>query len=250
MRRTMVGVSLILLLAGAGRASAGGLDVRMGAFFPRARDCGIPSSVPSEYTLFMDVCELYVPESRSLDDLDWKSEFIGAYGGIEYNLVLDRYLELGFHTDWYHRSVDTSYREFTRPDDTEIRQTLHLDIVPMGVTIRLIPTDKRRTVAPYVGAGVDAFYWRYEEYGDFIDFYDPDLAISGDFFHADGWDVGAHVVAGVRVYLNRDFAIVGEGRYQWGKADMGGDFSPNEPGLFNRLDLSGVSATVGLHVRF
>jgi hypothetical protein len=31
---------------------------------------------------------------------------------------------------------------------------------------------------------------------------------------------------------------------------MGGDFSPNEPGLINRLDMSGPSVTFGLHIRF
>ncbi len=31
---------------------------------------------------------------------------------------------------------------------------------------------------------------------------------------------------------------------------MGDDFAPNEPGLVNRIDLSGASFTVGLHVRF
>jgi hypothetical protein len=71
-------------------------------------------------------------------------------------------------------------------------------------------------------------------------------------FKDNGTAFGAHGVAGFRVYLNRDFAIVGEGRYQWAKAkEMGHDFAPNpESGLINRIDLSGYSATVGLHVRF
>jgi hypothetical protein len=31
---------------------------------------------------------------------------------------------------------------------------------------------------------------------------------------------------------------------------MGDDFAPNGPGLENEIDLSGWSATVGVHVRF
>ena len=31
---------------------------------------------------------------------------------------------------------------------------------------------------------------------------------------------------------------------------MGDDFAPNESGLMNTIDLSGASATIGLHVRF
>ena len=59
-----------------------------------------------------------------------------------------------------------------------------------------------------------------------------------------------HAFGGVRLYVNRDFAIVGEARYLWAAKDMGGDFTPNEPGLVNRIDLSGWTWTVGVHVRF
>jgi hypothetical protein len=59
-RRVMAGLGLILLVAGAGPASAGGLDLRIGGFFPRMRDCGVPSSQRAEYTLFQDDCELYM----------------------------------------------------------------------------------------------------------------------------------------------------------------------------------------------
>jgi hypothetical protein len=31
---------------------------------------------------------------------------------------------------------------------------------------------------------------------------------------------------------------------------MGGDFAPTQPGLVNRIDLGGASATLGIHIRF
>jgi len=240
-RRLMTGLGLILLVAGAGRAEAGGLDLRIGGFLPRMRDCGIPSAVPAEYTLFQDDCELYFVG---------KSDFDGVYGGIEFNQVLMDYVELGVHYDYYSRTTDTSYRDYTRPDGTEIRQSLRLRVAPLGVTIRVLPTSKRNKLVPYVGGGVDALFYQYEEYGDFIDFYDPTLPVRSDHFVTDSTAFGVHVLGGFRAYLNRDFAIVGEGRYQWGKDTMGGDFSPNSAGLVNRIDLSGWTFTVGLHMRF
>ena len=36
----------------------------------------------------------------------------------------------------------------------------------------------------------------------------------------------------------------------WAATDMGDDFSPNEPGFVNRIDLNGWTWTVGVHVRF
>ena len=241
MRRAMAGLGLILLVAGTGRAEAGGLDLRIGGFFPRTRDCGIPSAQSAEYTLFQDVCELFFVG---------EGDFDGVYGGIEYNQVLTDYVEVGIHYDYYSNTLDTSYRDYTRPDDSEIRQSLRLRVAPLGVTVRFLPTSKGHKIVPYVGGGVDALFYKYEEYGDFIDFFDPELAILPDHFVSEATAFGYHALGGLRVYLNRDFAVVGEGRYQWGSDDMGDDFAPNEPGLVNKIDLSGWTFTVGVHVRF
>lgn len=242
MRRAILSLTLpVLLIAGASSADAGGLDVRIGGFFPRARDCGVPSDQQAEFTLFQDDCELYFVG---------KSDFDGIFGGAEYNAAISPFLEVGVHVDGYGRSVDTSYRDYTRADGSDIFQTLKLTSVPFGVTVRIIPTSKRARVAPYVGGGVDAVFYKYEEFGDFIAFEDPDLPVISDYFTSEGVAFGVHAVGGLRVYVNRDFAITGEGRYLWAGDDMGDDFAPNEPGLVNRIDLSGWAFTVGLHVRF
>ena len=84
--------------------------------------------------------------------------------------------------------------------------------------MRFLPTNKHARIVPYVGGGVDAVFYKYEEFGDFIDFYDARRnPIIPDHFHDSGTAFGFHAVGGLRVYLNRDFAIVGEGRYQWAK---------------------------------
>jgi hypothetical protein len=230
-RRAILSLTLpALLAAGASPAGAGGLDLRIGGYFPRGNE-----------TLFQDVRDLYIVQT---------SDFDGVYGGIEYNQKILDNVELAVHFDGYSRSVDTSYRDYVRPEGGEIRQTLRLRQAPLGVSIRLVPTSKRAKIAPFVGGGVDAVFYHYEEYGDFIDFFDPTLPILSDAFVSDGTAFGVHVLGGFRVYLNRDFAVVAEGRYQWATDEMGGDFAPNEPGLVNRLDLSGATVTVGLHVRF
>ena len=251
MQRTLLSLILLPLLAGASSpASAGGLDVRLGAFVPRARDCGVPLDEPAKYTLFQDVCDLFIvstPEgARPVSKEDW----VGFTWGIEYNHVLAKNLEVAVHVDGYQKTVQTSYRDWTRPDGSDIFQTLRLNITPFGLTFQLVPTSKRTKVAPFIGGGIDLFYWKYQEFGDFIDFFDPDLPVYEDNFISSGVAFGFHATGGVRFYLNRDFAIVVRGVYQWAEADMGGDFSPNEPGLINRLDLSGAGLTFGLHVRF
>jgi hypothetical protein len=227
-----------LLVAGESRASAGGLDLRIGAFFPRGNE-----------SLFQDLNSLYTPNANPAVGVKAK-DFDGVFGGAEYSVVVAPNIEVGVHLDGYGRRVETSYRDYTRPSGDEIRQTLKLTMAPLGATVRLVPTSKRSRIAPYIGGGVDAIFYKYEEHGDFIDFFDPSNPIIPDRFEDSGTMFGVHAVAGVRVYINRDFAIVAEGRYQWAQKDMGKDFAPNESGLVNRLDLTGAAAVVGLHVRF
>lgn len=257
MRRAILTLILpALLLPGATQADAGGFDLRIGAFAPRGRDCGLYSGGAGEYTLFMDVCELYVPTGRGLDDYDWKSEFDATFGGIEYNQVVSDFVEMGLHFDYAAKTVDTTYRDYVWDNGDEIRQQLRLRMAPLGVSVRLLPTARRHRLVPYIGGGVDAIFYKYEEFGDFVCFPPASSACRFDYdvvpdaFVSEGVAFGYHAMGGLRVYLNRDFAVVGEARYQWGKDDMGDDFAPNEPGLVNRIDLSGWTATVGLHVRF
>lgn len=252
MRRAFFSLLLLPLLLGASSpASAGGFDVRVGGMVPRANDCGRPLDEPTRYTLFQDICDLYiVPDEgfRSLAKEDWR----GVTWGLEYNHVLTDFLEVAFHVDSYQKTVDTSYRDWERPDDGgEIFQSLRLNIVPTGVTLQLVPTSKRARVAPFVGGGVDLVYWKYQEFGDFVDFLDPpEFPIYEDLFVSSGWTFGFHATGGVRFYLNRDFALVVRGNYQWADATMGGDFTAAPGELPFVLDLSGASVTFGLRVRF
>lgn len=236
MRRATLSLTLLVLLVASSRAGAGGLDLRIGGYFPRGNE-----------SLFEDDRSLYFVE---------KSDFYGVYGGVEYNHVVMDNVELGIHLDGYGRTVDTSYRDYTWDDGSEIRQSLKLSMVPLGLSVRFVPTSKRTKIAPFVGGGVDAIFYQYEEFGDFVCFppasgrCEHDWDVVSDVFRSDGTAFGFHALGGLRVYVNRDFAIVAEGRYQWAEDDMGDDFAPNAPGLVNRIDLSGWTFTVGVHVRF
>lgn len=233
--RTTLALSLGLILGQAAAAAAGGLTLRVGGFWPRG-----------ESTLFQDVEDLYTREAY-FDGVPpgvTPSDFSTFTGGIEYHVTLMQNLELGVHADVAEKTLHTSSRDYVDDFGNEIQQSLKLSIVPMGVTLRLIPTGRTTRVAPYLAGGVDVFYWKYEEWGEFVDSFSPRLDIYEDWFRADGVDVGGHVAAGLRLGLNEDFSLVAEARYQFAETDMGDDFRGS------RLDLSGFSATAGLHIRF
>lgn len=232
MRRQMVTLSLATALALVPlQAAAGSVEVRLGAFLPRA-----------DSSLFADTADLFGTQ---------KSDWRGFSGGLEFAGELAPNVELGVHVDGYSRSLDTSYREFTRPSGREIQQTLELTMVPVGLTLRLVPGQRHAFVRPYVGGGVDLIFWKYEEFGDFIDFDSANLDIVADAFQSDGVKVGFHAVGGLRLRLSDDFSLTGEARYQFGgRPVMGDDFEARGPGLENKLDLNGASFTAGINLRF
>ena len=212
-----------LLFPSAGEAS--GIEIRGGGFFPRA-----------DANLFDDTAELFTVERDN-----WQ----GFAGGIEYSHSVTDHFELGFHIDGYGRRHDTVYRDFVDSDDFDIPQSLRLTLVPVGVSVRFLPTRKRAPVAPYVALGVDAVGYNYEEWGDFIDFQSPDFDISSDSFESSGAVFGYHAAAGLRVAVGTDFAITTEVRYLGAsRKQMDDDFRLNE------IDVSGTQVTVGLYLRF
>jgi opacity protein-like surface antigen len=231
MKRALAVVALVVLAMVPRPAAASDLDVRIGALFPSA-----------DSILFDDNEELYgFGPGFPLEDSDW----IGVYGGAEWRFRVAPSLWLGFHLDGYGRTLDTEYLDFERPDGFPIRQSLNLNILPVGASLRWMPRDGRREVSPYVGGGIDAVFYEYEEFGDFIDFFDDDLPVVPDHFQDDGTAFGAHVFVGVRVPVSDDISLLGEARYLWARTDMGEDFGPDL-----EIDLGGVSATFGISIRF
>jgi opacity protein-like surface antigen len=226
MRRVAVVAALGALACAAApmRASAGGLDLRAGAFFPTA-----------DSNLFDDQNELFGTT---------KSDWRGFTGGAEYSFNVAEHVEVGLHVDGYGKQLDTAYVDFERPSGRLIEQTLKLTTVPTGATLRFVANPGRGRFTPYVGGGIDVVYYEYEEFGDFIDFFDDDLPVRSDDFIDTGAAFGAHAVAGLRFPIGDDFSIVAEGRYLWAKKDMGDDFRDNE------IDLGGPSATIGINLRF
>lgn len=221
-RAIILGIGL--MLSAPASTFASGIELRLGGFDPRG-----------DSDLFDDVGELYAVRPR---------DFRGFTGGIEYSLGVGDHVELGFHLDGYGRTVTSSYRDFEAEDGSPIFQDLRLNVVPLGATVRFLPAGRRARVSPYVAAGADIFFYKYEEQGEFIDFFSDGLDISSDAFVSEGATGGFHVAAGLRVPVSHDFSVTGEVRYQQARTRMNDDFSQNE------LDLSGTSATVGVHLRF
>jgi len=226
----LLALGLMALSPAAGWAS--GLELRIGAFFPRG-----------ESDLFVDDNELY-SRAGELAGVT-PNHFDGLYGGVEYSFNVAKKLEMGISIDGYGKTIPTVYRDFTRPDGSEIEQNLRLFTIPLGLSLRFLPRDRFATVQPYVTIGADVIFYQYEEFGDFIDFFSDNLDIRTDSFESDGAAFGGHAAVGLRIPIGHDFAITAEGRYQFAERKrMEEDFDQNI------IDVNGASATIGIRLRF
>ncbi len=207
-----------------GEARASGLELRVGGFLPKL-----------DSILFADSMTLYTVR---------KDDFNGWFGGAEFTANVHPNIELGLAVEGYAREIPTVYRDYVRPSGKEIQQTLRFQTIPVSAIVRFVPSGRYRKVTPYVGGGMTASFYEYEEWGDFIDFRAKGQPVYFDSFKSEGTAFGPMVNAGIRYRLNSDLQITADYRHFWGKENVDGDFRPNE------IDVSGDAITIGFRLIF
>lgn len=150
-------------------------------------------------------------------------------------------------------TTPSEFRKFTDQDDLPIQQRTSFKRVPVTASVRGYLAPRGRSIgrlawvpsqyAPYLGAGGGAMWYRLRQEGDFVD--SETLDVYPDNLSSSRWTPTAHGFAGIDYSLSPRFALNGEARYTWARADLDGDFVDFDP-----IDLSGISATVGISVRF
>ncbi|HEX4935886.1 MAG TPA: hypothetical protein VFV33_22050, partial [Gemmatimonadaceae bacterium] len=162
-------------------------------------------------------------------------------------------IEVGLGTTFASRSAGSESRDFVGEDDLPVLQTTTLDRLGLMATVRASLAAPGRAVGryawipnrvvPFVGGGAGPVWYRLRQTGEFVD--KQTLDIFEDQFESTGWSLGATGFGGADVSLSPRFGVSVEGRYLWARGPMNGDF-----GTFNKIDLSGYDASIGLFVRF
>jgi hypothetical protein len=182
-----------------------------------------------------------------------RSDFSGGTVAADVGIRLKPRLQLVLGTAYTGSSKLSEYRHWTDNKNLPIEQTTSLDRVPVTASVKAYLTSPGRTVgrfawvpsryAPYVGAGVGAIWYRFRQQGDFIN--TNTLAVRADDLSSVGWGPSAQGFAGVDFSLTPRLAVSTEAKYVYARAKLDEKvFSGFQP-----IDLSGLSATVGLHVR-
>lgn len=215
---------------------------------------GTPASAQqSSLSLNLGYFALRGEDTRISDDVIIENLGLFAFGldqfnntsvGAEWLVGFGEYVEVGLGVGFYQQTVLSVYDDFVNLDGTEIEQDFKLRVTPATGTVRFFPFGQRSAIQPYAGAGVGYFNWRYSEVGEFVDFTTFD--VFRDRFVAEGNDVGAVYMGGVRVLSGSRFGVGIEVRYQ----DVQGVVGIDQGFLEERIDLGGLTTSFTFNVRF
>ena len=161
--------------------------------------------------------------------------------------------ELVFSAGWAGSKAGSEYRFWTGSDGLPIRQTTSLERVPLTVSLKWYLASPGESVgrfawvpariAPFVGAGGGLMWYRFQQYGDFVN--TADSSVVSDALASESWTGSLDAYAGVDVALGPRYVLTARAQYTWARSHLGADFAGP-----NALDLLGLSLTAGVGVRF
>lgn len=182
-----------------------------------------------------------------------KGDFSSPVFYIEFAKDLNPRLTVAFQFGYSKASIDSEFEDWVDQDDNPIEQTTEYIRIPLTVNAKFYLSPRGReisryawiphSVAPYVGGGGGFLWYRFEQYGDFVDF--DDLDIFSDKFTSGGWTPTLHVFGGVEIKLQSRLFLGLEARYTWAESNLTQDFVGFDP-----IDLAGFSTTVGINILF
>ena len=210
-------------------AQQSSLSLNLGYFALRGEDTRISDDV------IIENLGLFAFGLDQVNNASVGAEWLGGFG---------EYVEVGFGVGFYQQTVLSVYDDFVNVDGTEIEQDFKLHVAPVTGTARFFPFGQRSAIQPCAGAGVGFFNWRYSEVGEFVDFTTFD--VFRDRFVAEGNDVGAVYLGGVRVLAGSRCAVGVEVRYQ----DVQGVVGIDLGFLEERIDLGGQTTSFTFNVGF
>ncbi len=240
--RVLLGVLGVLLLPSGARAQRADFLFRRPTVSAAVR---FGWSVPRTQSEIFD----FTTEQLTIEREDFSAATVEGEIAVRVRDRLDLTLGAGYSA----ASVRSEFRDWVGTDDLPIEQTTRFRRVPIELGVKGYLRSRGRAVsslawvphgwAPYVGASAGALVYSFDQSGDFVDYQTEDIFTKD--FSSRGTAPTAHVAGGLDVSLGPHFLAIGEGRYQWARAEMSRDFVD-----FDRIDLSGFQVTIGVAVRF
>ncbi len=180
-------------------------------------------------------------------------DFAGASVGGELAIRASEHMDVTLGVMYNRGDTRSEFRDWVDGDDLPIEQSTVFVTLPVVLGVKAYLRERGRSVGrfawiprtwnPYGGLALGWTRYKFQQWGDFVDF--ETLDIFADNFLSEGWGRTLHLLGGLDVQLNRRMVLNGEARYGFARAPLESDFVG-----FPDLDLGGAQVTVGLGFRF
>lgn len=167
-----------------------------------------------------------------------KQDMLDITYGAEYEFFINRFLSVSLEGGQYQKTVFSQYLDWEYEDGTPIYQNLSLRITSFELDLKLYPLGHKKIFFPFIGAGVGIYGWRYEQWGDFINF--EDLTVSEGYAETSTYSLGFNGKAGFGIRFGHVFGLTFQAKYQYLKGRLSSFFEG-----FEKLDLSGFQYSLG-----
>ena len=181
-----------------------------------------------------------------------KRDFSGLMVGGEVAFAAASRIDLSLDVGYSRAKSGSEFRKYIDNNNLPIQQTTTFERVPLTANVRAYLVQPGRSIGslawipakivPWVGAGAGMIWYRFRQQGDFVNF--KNFKVFPSDLDSTDWTAMMQGMVGVDVSLTPLIAVRGDARYIKAKAKLGRDFD-----LFDRIDLSGAQATLGLSFR-
>ena len=170
-----------------------------------------------------------------------KNDLQGSYYALGYEFFPLSFISFSVEGGTFKKDHYSVYRDEVYPDDSPIPQNISLTMNSVEVNLNLFPLTYKRNIYPYISVGGGVYFWKYEQWGDFINFQDETVTPNA---YADSQSVafGANIKAGFIFRAGKRMGFSIEGKYRTLKDDLSSNFEG-----FEKLDLSGLTINIGVH---
>lgn len=182
-----------------------------------------------------------------------RNDFASLGLNIDFALHTSRRGEVVFSAGMAGREQASEFRDYIDNADQPIQQRTLLRRTPISVGFRYALTSPGEQLSklawvpsrftPWVGLGGGIMGYKFRQVGDFVDF--ETLNVFTDKFSTYGWSPMGYGSIGGELSLSARTALVGDLRYTMARAPLRGAFEG-----FDRIDLSGTAATMGISLRY
>ena len=170
-----------------------------------------------------------------------KQDMQALYYAVEYERFFSPVLSFSLEGGYYYKEHNSAYKDYEYDDGSPIYQSLALRISSVELNLKIYPIGHRRVFTPYAGGGVGIYAWRYEQWGDFINF--EDGTVEEGYAETKAYTPSFNVRAGFAFKISREVGVSFEAKHIYLKGELSSLFEG-----FEKLDMTGWTYSLGVNL--